>query len=108
MNKPQHPTRRHMNRKAACVTLDPWILARIDARCANRSEEINRLLARILLIEEGRGDMEPEERRRFKALALMGEISEDHQEKIDAQEAAIKRETPRRTAAPKPLSPWPT
>lgn len=111
MNKKQHPTLRRMTRKAVCVTLHPSILARLDTRNGNRSEQINSDLARLYLIEDGKGDMTPEERRRFKTLALLGTIHEDHEQTIDAQEAAIKRPVAPYPPAKQPRglkSPWPT
>lgn len=87
MNKKQHPTLRRLPRKPVCVTLHPWVLARLDARGPNRSEEINRALARIILIEDGKGDMEPAERRRFKSLASIGTIHKEHEKPIDDQES---------------------
>lgn len=103
MNKKQHPTLRRMTRKAVCVTLHPWVLARLDARGPNRSEEINRALARIILIEDGKGDMEAAERRRFKALAFRETIYEKHEKPIDDQESDANCEK-QPTPTPTPTS----
>ena len=108
MNKKQHPTLKRMGRKAVCVTIHAAILARLDARNGNRSEEINSCLARIFLIEDGRGDMTPEERRRFKILAAAGTIPESVEQRIDREEDTLRRQRAREanTITPKLKSPW--
>lgn len=115
MNKQQHPAARAERRKnpylrkPVCITLDPDLLAWIDSRSANRSEQINADLARIRLIEEGRWTLTSAERRRCKALALMGGITKAHAHQIDAQEAearAAEREAERRPTRPSLKSPW--
>jgi|CXWL01.1.fsa_nt_gi hypothetical protein len=101
------PTLRRKNpylRKPVCITLHPSILARLDKRSGNRSEQINCDLARLYLIEDGRGDMTPEERRRFKTLALLGQIHEEHEKQIGEQETATNREK-QPTPIPTPSSP---
>jgi hypothetical protein len=90
-------------KKPVCITLHPAILAKVDKRNGNRSEQINIDLARYYLIEEGVVEMDPGERRRFKALAFAGTVHEKLEGHIKQEP---KREKPK--AAPRPLSPWPT
>jgi hypothetical protein len=104
MNKKQHPTLRRLTRKAVCITLHPSILARIDQRSGNRSEQINIDLARLYLIEDGRGLLTPAESRRFKALAFRGTLHEGHEKPIAEQETDINREK-QPTPTPTPSRP---
>lgn len=91
-------------RKPVCITLHPAILAKVDKRSGNRSQQINIDLARYYLIEEGVVDMDPAERRRFKALAFAGTVHERLEGHIKQEP---KREKPKATAK-KAHSPWPT
>lgn len=69
-------------RKAISITIHPTVLAMVDRRSegGNRSEQINLDLARFYTITAGKTEITPEEHRRLKALAIMGNLREQHVE----------------------------